>query len=184
MRKKDYPSAKEFFDNALNVPNVEIELQNRSLLGLGVAYYYLNKYSDAIENLTEIDSREPNFEKDKLNFYLAENLFAQGSYEQAIPRYNKVDPGNNMFGSQALYGKAYCLFNLKQYDHAAEIFSEFIKKFSYDEKIKDAKLRLADCYYGSKNYSAASLIYKICHFDFGLISLLIKIGSMFKSFTF
>ena len=36
----------------------------------------------------------------------------------------------------------------------------FVKKFPDDEKIKDARLRLADCYYGSKNYSAASLIYK------------------------
>ncbi|MDR3666032.1 MAG: tetratricopeptide repeat protein [Ignavibacteriaceae bacterium] len=160
LAKKDYNSAKDYFNKALDVPNVEIDLQNRSLLGLGVAYYYLQNYDDAITSLTEIDKREPNFEKDKLNFYLAENLFAMGSYEQAIQRYNNVNLADNMFGNQALYGKAYCLFNLKQYDHSAEIFSEFIKKFSYDEKIKDAKLRLADCYYGSKNYSAASLIYK------------------------
>jgi TolA-binding protein len=160
LQKKDYTSAKQFFDNALNILNVDVELQNRSLLGLGVACFYLNKYNDAVTSLSEIDSREPNFEKDKLNFYLAENLFALGSYEQAIPRYNNVDTGNNLFGSQALYGKAYCLFNLKRYEPAAELFSEFIKKYDYDEKIKDAKLRLADCYYGSKNYSAASLIYK------------------------
>ena len=110
--------------------------------------------------LLKIDSRDPNFEKDKLNFYIAENLFALGNYEQAILRYNNVEQGNNQFGSQALYGKAYCLFNLKKYDHAAELFSEFIEKFPYNEKLKDAKLRLADCYYESKNYSEASLIYK------------------------
>ena len=160
LQKKDYPSAKGYFDNALNITNVDVELQNRSLLGLSVAFYYLNKYQDAVAGLTEIDTREPNFEKDKLNFYLAENLFALGNYEQAVLRYNNVDLEDKEFGNQALYGKAYCLFNLKKYEPAAESFSEFIKKFSFDEKIKDANLRLADCYYGSKNYSAASLIYK------------------------
>ena len=160
LQKKDSPAAKGYFNNALNIPNIEVELQNRSLLGLGVVCYYLNQYQDAVGRLTEIDNKDPNFEKDKLNFYIAENLFALGNYEQAVLRYNNVDQRNNQFGGQALYGKAYCLFNLKQYDHAAEIFSEFIKKLSFDEKIKDAKLRLADCYYGSKNYSAASLIYK------------------------
>jgi TolA-binding protein len=160
LQKKDYPSAKGYFDNALNITNVDVELQNRSLLGLSVAFYYLNKYQDAVAGLTEIDAREPNFEKDKLNFYLAENLFALGNYEQALLRYNNVDLGDKEFGNQALYGKAYCLFNLKKYEPAAESFSEFIKKFSFDEKIKDAKLRLADCYYASKNYSEASLIYK------------------------
>jgi TolA-binding protein len=160
LRKKEYPEAKGYFDNALNITDVEVELQNRSLLGLGVASYYLNEYKDAVASLSEIDIREPNFEKDKLNFYIAENLFALGNYEQAILRYNKVDQGNKEFGSQALYGKAYCLFNLKKYEPAAESFSEFVKKFPEDEKIKDTRLRLADCYYGSKNYSAASLIYK------------------------
>jgi len=160
LQKKDYPSAKDFFDNALKVPDVEVELQNRTLLGLGVACFYLNQFNDAVSDLSEIDKKDPNFEKDKLNFYLAENLFALGNYEQAILRYNNVDHGNNLFGGQALYGKSYCLFNLKQYDHAAELFRQFIKKYADDEKLKDAKLRLADCYYGSKNYSAASLIYK------------------------
>ena len=44
LQKKEYPDAKGYFDNSLNITNVEVELQNRSLLGLGVACYYLNKY--------------------------------------------------------------------------------------------------------------------------------------------
>jgi TolA-binding protein len=160
LQKKDYPSAKDFFDNSLNISDVDAELQNRSLLGLGVASYYMGKYKDAVSSLSDIDAREPNFERNKLNFYLAENLFALGNYEQAIQRYNNVDASNKVFGKQALYGKAYSLFNLKQYDHSAELFVEFIKKYPDDDKIKDVKLRLADCYYGSKNYSAASKIYK------------------------
>jgi TolA-binding protein len=160
LRIKDYFKAKDFFDNTLDITNVEIELHNRALLGIGVAYYYLNDYKDAVASLKQIDDKDPDFEKDKLNFYLAENLFAMGNYEQAVSRYDNVDLGNKDFGSQALYGKAYCLFNLKKYEPASELFSEFIKKFFDNERIKDAKLRLADCYYGSKKYSAASLVYK------------------------
>jgi TolA-binding protein len=160
LRRKDYPSAIEYFNNVLNTSGVEPELQNRSLLGLGVAYYYQDKHKEAVESLTEIDTKEPTFEKDKLNFYLAENLFAMGDYTKALDRYNKVDPANKLLGNQALYGKAYCLFDLKKYDHSAESFSEFVKKYVLDNKLRDAKLRLADCYYATKDYSNASAIYK------------------------
>ncbi|MDR3610831.1 MAG: tetratricopeptide repeat protein [Ignavibacteriaceae bacterium] len=160
LQRNEYPAAKEFFNNAVNIPDVETDLQNRALLGLGETYYFLNKHNDAVASLTEIDLREPAFEKDKLNFYLAENLFAMGDYQPALERYNKVDSGNKFFGNQALYGKAYCLFDLKKYDQSAESFSEFVKKYSSDKKIRDAKLRLADCYYATKNYLEASAIYK------------------------
>jgi TolA-binding protein len=160
IQKKEYQTAQEYFDNALRTPNIEVDLKNRSLLGLGAADYYLKQYKDAVAALTEIDTKEPNFEKDKLNFYLAENLYALGKYDPALERYNKVDPGNKIFSSQALYGKAYCLLNQKKYEPASESFSEFVKKYPADKKLKDAKLRLADCYYANKNYQAASIIYK------------------------
>lgn len=160
LQEKDYPAARDNFNNALNITNVDVDLQNRSLLGLGVAYYFLKNYKEAIAGLSEIEIRDPNFEKDKLNFYMAENMFTSGQYEQAIVRYNNVDAANRSFGSQAMYGKAYALFNLKQYDHAADIFAEFIKRYPNDNKIPDVKLRLADCYYGSKNYIGAANVYQ------------------------
>ena len=160
IQEKHYEAARINFDYALNVPDVAVDLQNRSLLGLGIAYYYLNKFIEAIASLSEIDIRDPNFEKDKLNFYLAENLYASGNYEQAIARYNNVSTINQSFSNQALFGRAYALFNLKQYEHASDIFSEFVKRYPDDSKIIDAKLRLADCYFGSKSYSSAASVYK------------------------
>jgi tetratricopeptide (TPR) repeat protein len=160
LQEKNYPDARDYFNKALNITNVPVDLQNRSLLGLGVAYYFLKNYKEAISNLSEIDIRDQSFEKNKLNFYMAENLYAAGQYEKAVVRYDNVDPADKDFGSQAMYGKAYALFNLKQFEHAAEIFSGFTKRYPGNDKITDVKLRLADCYYGSKNYSAAASVYK------------------------
>ena len=160
LQEKNYSAARDNFTNALNITNISVDLQNRSLLGLGVAYYFLKNYKEAISRLTEIDKSDPNFERNKLNFYLAENLYASGQYEQAVARYNNVDPSDKNFGSQTMYGKAYALFNMKQFEHSAEIFSEFCKRYPNDAKFGDAKLRLADCYYGSKNYAAAANVYK------------------------
>jgi TolA-binding protein len=59
-----------------------------------------------------------------------------------------------------LYGKAYAYFNLKDYNNASFSFTDFLKKYKQDNKFTDARLRLADCYYGLKKYSEAGRVYK------------------------
>ena len=60
----------------------------------------------------------------------------------------------------ALYGKAYSLYNSQQYAQAADAFGDFIKKYNNNSRVTDATVRLADCYYGTKNYKSASNVYK------------------------
>ncbi|MCZ7613308.1 MAG: tetratricopeptide repeat protein [Ignavibacteriaceae bacterium] len=61
---------------------------------------------------------------------------------------------------QVTYSKGYCQFNLGNYSNAAYLFSEFIQNYPDDFRMTDAKLRLADSYFGSKNFAAASKIFK------------------------
>ncbi len=160
LDKKAYNTAKEYFQDALNVPNINADLINHSLLGLGVTYYYLKDYADAISNLSDISFKDPTFEKDKINFYLAESYYSQGKYRDAIQKYNKVNLNDNELAGMALYGKAYCYFNLNEFDSAIKALKDFIKRFPHNDRTLDAKFRLADSYYASKNFAASSRIYQ------------------------
>lgn len=166
LSSKKFIEAKQNFKEALNVQDVPDELRARALLGLGSSLYYLRQYEDAINYLSDISSKDPDFEKDKVNFYLAESYYALGNYSNALKQYNLVDISNNEVGKFALYGKAYSYFSLKNYSNSASQFSNFIKNYPNDPRALDAKLRLADSYYGSKNFAAASKVYKdIFNFD-------------------
>lgn len=160
LEQKKYDRSAGFFRDAIDIKNVSADLQNRSLLGLGIASFYLDKQKDVLASLGELELREPSFEKDKVRFYLAESYFKSGNYQQALNHYNQVSNGNLILAPLSLYGKAYTYYNLQQYELAADAFTDFIKKYSTDTRIQDARFRLADCYYGNKNYKAASNVYK------------------------
>ncbi|MBZ0200680.1 MAG: tetratricopeptide repeat protein [Ignavibacteriaceae bacterium] len=160
LNKKSFDAARKYFESALDIKTLPDELQNRAMLGLGASLYFLGRYKEAIEYLSDIDIRDANFERNKVNFYLAENQYSLGNFREALNRYSNVDLNDAELGAGALYGKAYSYFGLKDYENASVQFGEFIKRFSGDKRIVDTKLRLADSYFGSKNYVAASEVYK------------------------
>jgi TolA-binding protein len=160
LNQKDYQSAKESFLSAIAITDVPAELQNRAALGLGIALYYLGDYDDAISYLQGIAKNNPNFEKDKVNFYIAESYYGKQNYSEALKEYNLVDVNNPQVGGLALYGKAYCNFSTQHYAESAAQFKDFVNKFPNDQRALDARMRLADSYYGSKNFAAASRVYK------------------------
>ena len=166
LTNKAYPEAKKNFTNAINSKGISEELINRASFGLGVAQYYTGNYNEAVTDMLDVNFRDPQFEKNKINFYLAECYYSMNKYRDAIERYSLVNSDNMEIYNLALYGKAYCYFNLRDYSRAAHEFSLYIKEFPRDSRTLDAKLRLADSYYGSKNFVASSQIYKqIFHFD-------------------
>jgi len=160
LERRNYNEAINYFSEAAKVPGAPEDEVNRSMLGIGAADYFLHHFDEAISTLAGISASGPNFEKDKVNFYIAESYYAKQKYKEALSNYNKVNFDDSEVGSLALYGKAYCLFNLKEFDNAAKAFSEYINKYPDNTRVLDAKLRLADSYYGSKNFSASSKIYK------------------------
>jgi TolA-binding protein len=160
LETKQFDSAQVNFNNALTAPGITNDLANRATLGLGVSNYYLKKFDDAVYNLSGLYSKDPDFEKDKVNFYLAECYYTKGNFKNAIISYDRVSMDDDELGSLALYGKAYCYFNQREYESAAKAFSDFIKKYPDNSRKLDADLRLADSYYASKNFAASSSIYQ------------------------
>lgn len=160
LNKKDFEKASDFFNKVINQEGFDKDMIDRAKIGLGTAYYYDNNYDNAIEELSGLSERNSVLENNKINFYLAESYYALGNYKDALNYYNKVSADDSLISGQSLYGKAYCYFNLKDFDNAADFFHNFIRKFPRSKRSVDAKLRLADSYYGNKDYASASRVYK------------------------
>jgi len=166
LEQKDYSSAISNFSEVLNLADLPGEFRKRALLGLGSASFYSGNYQDGISYLGKLIAGDKNFERDKANFLLAECYFKLDRYQDALVSYNNVSTANSELGGEASYGKAYCYYNLGDYENAAYKFSDFVKNYPKSSKTIDARLRLADSYYGNKKYSDASRVYKnLFNFD-------------------
>lgn len=159
LNEKDFKSAGKYFNEALNTEGISGDIKNRALLGMGVTAYFTGDYSNAVKYLDQLQDRDNRFESDKVNFYMAEGYFANKDYSPAVRHFSRVNVDDEEVGASALYGRAYSLFNLKDYPDAAYYFNEFISRFKTDSRALDAKLRLADSYYGTKNFDKASELY-------------------------
>ena len=160
LRKKNYIKARGNFDPAIRITEAEADVHLRAMLGMGVSLFHLGEYDNAIEFFRETENLNPAFESDKINFYMAECYFNLGKFQESLTRYNSIRSNEDEYVSQVMYSKGYCQFNLGSYSNAAYQFSEFIERYPEDTRSTDAKLRLADSYFGSKNFTAASRIFK------------------------
>ncbi|MGE5497644.1 MAG: tetratricopeptide repeat protein, partial [Syntrophothermus sp.] len=160
LNKKDYLKARDYFQKALDVETLSKELSNRATLGTAVADYYLNRYDETIKILTELNAASPSFEADKVHFYMGECFFAKKDYAKALKQYNQVTAENKELYPQMIYGKAYANFNLKNFNESSYLFEEFVKNNPNSANYKDARLRLADSYYGQKKFSQAGRLYR------------------------
>lgn len=160
LNKKKYLSAKKYFEPAVRITNIDTDVHSRALLGLAISSFHLEEYKESFGYLNQIESADKSFEQDRMNFYMAENYFASGKYNEALSRYSSVKSDDIEISKYALYGKAYSHFNLGDYQSAALLFEEYLEKYPKDDRKLDVKLRLADSYFGNKNFAAASRVYR------------------------
>jgi TolA-binding protein len=160
LRKKNYIKARGNFEPAIRITEAENDVHLRAMLGMGVSLFHLGEYDNAVEYFREAENLNPAFEPDKINFYMAECYFNLGKYQEALTRYNSIRSSEEDYVLQVMYSKGYCQFNLGSYSNSAYQFSEFIELYPNDPRTTDAKLRLADSYFGSKNFASASKIFK------------------------
>ncbi len=160
LKKQNFSDAGENFRIALTLADSLSDIHSSALLGLGISLFQLKQYNEALKNLIDLERKDVNFNRSKVNFYLAECYFAKGNYGDAIKIYNQVGNEEVVLKNLSQYGKGYSYFNLKDYENAIMSFSDFIKRNPSDKRNFDAQLRLADSYYGNKNYVLAGKIYK------------------------
>ncbi|MEN0016182.1 MAG: tetratricopeptide repeat protein [Bacteroidota bacterium] len=98
------------------------------------------------------------------HLWLGETFSAQQRYELAIPHYHKVLgtlPKAQPAHQQAHYGLGYAYFNTDHYAEALPHFQAYIQSASSSSSawVEDATIRAADCYYATKAYKQALVLY-------------------------
>jgi TolA-binding protein len=98
------------------------------------------------------------------NFWSAEAYSIGKHYEEAIANYVQVVGMETEAGKELVlksrYGLGYAYFNQQSYDKALTNFQEFVSKGTKDTpNYVDGLIRLADCYYGDKQYNEALTYY-------------------------
>ncbi len=162
----NFEKAVLMFKSAVLTQQADEKTKKGAKLGLGTTYFYEKKYSLARKTLTDLYLSDKTFESDKVHFFLAETHFALGDYYSAIEHYKQVKDKKGKFAELALFGKAYAYFNLKNYPDAAYFFDELINEFPDSPKAAEARLRLADSYYGTKNFKQAADIYEYAYLKY------------------
>lgn len=160
LNKGSYKSAINYFNEVRNIRSITSETKLRALLGLAISKFWLKDFDSSLNDLIEIEKINRNFETQRVNYYYAENYFALKNYREALNRFQNALGSDEQINELSLYGKSYCYFNLGDYDNSASSFSDFIKKFRNSKYYNDAYLRIADSYFGSRNFQAASKIYE------------------------
>lgn len=120
-------------------------------------------------------------------FWMGEAYSIGKRYDDAIKSYQKVlqnDPsGKSLTFIKAQYGLGYAYFNTGAYDRALNHFRIYVRQAGSGNQrmfYDDAMLRLADCYYVTKQYNDAIKIYRqaidmgnteqdYCFYQIGLI---------------
>jgi tetratricopeptide (TPR) repeat protein len=163
LEKKNLDKAEIMFKSAMKTKGADEKTVKGGKLGLGATYYYSGEYSLARKTLSDLYLSDKNFEADKVHFFLAETHFELGDYYSALEHYKKIKAKEGKFAELGLFGKAYSYFNLRNYPDAAYFFEEFLGKFPNSKYALEAKLRLADSYYGTKNFGRAVEIYEYAY---------------------
>ncbi len=126
----------------------------------GAELFNKNQYQDAIKSFQKslrlpIDPAYTAL----ASFWAAEAYSVGRRYDEAIRHYSKVIgiPGTpSDLIQKTKYGLGYSYYNLKQYDKALVSFREFVNSATRTTpNYADGLIRLADCYYVSKQYSDA-----------------------------
>jgi TolA-binding protein len=157
--KKNYVEAITNFEVASQLSSKNSDLYTRGQLGLGVCYFLMESYDKAYDVLRDIEGKRTGFEPDVYNFYLGEVFFKKMKFKESLDYYSRVNPDNGSFGKLSLYGKAYSYFNIKDYQNAKFTFLDYIGRFPGDDRLVDSKVRLAECYYATRDFENSAKMY-------------------------
>lgn len=142
--------------------------QNQNLLAdvrlkEGIALYHLGRFNTSAERFEEFVREHRNHPRlGDGHFWRGEALYQSGKFEEAEQAFSTAISllrKESVRRSEALYGHAWSLFEQKKFRKALAAFDRFIEENPRSERIVDARLRQADCYFFLREYDSANQLY-------------------------
>jgi TolA-binding protein len=143
----------------------------------GIEYFNNQQYNDAVELLEKSIRQTRSAElKYTAAYWLAEAYSLQDYADETtrdnylenrvVPLYREIvnfyNPTYSELALDALYGLGYAHYNLAEYPAAAQAFEQYLqysRQRGRNKYVADASLRLADSYYGQRQYTQALNLY-------------------------
>lgn len=154
LQFKDYQGAIDYYNQQRLVKDATYQT---ILIEKGFELFNARKYKESNKYFAEASGIYADKElKNRALFWEAETLFetydfigAAYAYQSFIRDENSqyLDEYNN-----GVYGLAYALYKQKKYERAIKVFEEYLEVSNDEVKRRNAILRIADCYYVSKEY--------------------------------
>lgn len=147
-------------------PNYKLkEIYQQIAFAQGVDYYNRGAYTDAIGFFEKSLKYTPDKKLEaKTIYWIGDSFYHLKQFRDASGMYAKFlsssEARQSGLYAMGLYNYAYTAFNLKHYSTAIEYFNKFLDQSgNASNMVSDARLRLADSYYITKNYAQASAWY-------------------------
>lgn len=161
-RDKDYTRALENLDRIANPTAQQRAIRQLALYELGISELSNGNAANAETHLLEATKGSDAKVAAQAQLWLGQALYSQGKFaaaDRAYRAYLKQNPsGAN--AAQARYDAAYALYMQDKFREAAEEFTRAIADSNLPERLRtDATVRLADCRYYLRDYTAASQLY-------------------------
>jgi len=165
VTSNNYRGALQSIEKTRN-PNTKLrEIYQQIAFAQGVDYFNRGAYTDAIGFFEKSLKYTPDKKLEAQTIYwIGDSYYRLNQFRDASGMYEKFlssgYAGQSGLYAMGLYNYAYTAFNLKQYRTAIEYFNKFLdQKGNASNLVSDARLRLADSYYITKNYTQASTWY-------------------------
>lgn len=162
LYQQDYQGALDYL--AKKNSNENRELTKDVSYYRGVQLFNLKKLQEAYPYLSAATTSSDNKIKVSALYWKAETDFQLSNFKKSLDgftTYKKASGASQIDAYKTIdYNIAYSHFKLKEYTKAASSFTSFIRNTNEDNPLlDDANIRLADCYFVTKNYSNAILAY-------------------------
>jgi lipopolysaccharide biosynthesis regulator YciM len=160
---KKYDNAEKYFIKLKDFASTQ-ESRLEAMRGLLRSQYQLQKWSEAVENATDLLSQKGAGTDDRVlaNMAIAKSAQLANQCESAITSYRTVASlSKSAFGAEARYEIANCFFSQNRLNDAEKAAFEVINKSgSYELWVTKAYILLGDVYYKQKDYFNSKATYK------------------------
>ena len=163
LHQQDYQGALEYLAKKKSKENILLIFEVS--LYRGIQLFNLKKLKEALPYFIESKKSENLEIKRKAQYWEAETNYRLENYKDGLIKFNILKKllTNNADDAFPLidYNIGYSHFKLKEYEAAAIAFTEFLKKDSIENNLKDdALIRLGDSYFATRNYTDAAISYQ------------------------